>query len=133
MQDKQSQTHVVSKRQTTYQSLASCGAVVIAFIGFTHEVAGDIIFPWGPSFLGGPIGWHASGLLAITTGLFLLAGTLRLVHFPVVPVSLLAAAAGVFFLVVAAARYGDFHVFALAGVFAGIATAYFHHAASPGT
>ena len=37
------------------QSLASCGASGIIFIGFVHEIAGHFTFPWGLSFLG-PIG-----------------------------------------------------------------------------
>lgn len=94
-----------SRLRALHQSLASCGAVTIALIGFTHEVAGHLIFPWGPDLLGGPIGWHATGLLAVATGLLLLGGTLRLIRFPVIPVALTTAAASVFFFVIAAALH----------------------------
>ncbi len=123
----------MSKEAARYQSLAACGATLIAFIGVCHEVAGRIIFPWGPAFLGGPVGWHAVGLFAIASGLVLLGGTLRLFPFPVVPFSLLAAIIGVFFVVTTAVLHREFHVFALSAFFAGIVTAYCHRqAARPG-
>ena len=46
---------VVSKEEALYQSLAFCGAVLIAFIGVCHEFVGDVLFPWGPALFGGPI------------------------------------------------------------------------------
>ena len=116
----------MSQRVALYQSLSACGATLIAFIGFCHEVAGHIIFPWGPDFLGGPIGWHGTGLLAIVVGLLLVAGTLRVIKFPVVPVALVVVAVGIFFVGVAAFLYGDFHAFALAGSIAAATTAFFH-------
>lgn len=120
----------MSKEEALYQSLASCGAALIAFTGVAHEVVGNILFPWGPAFLGGPVRWYSTGLLAIAGGLLLLGGTLRLFRFPVVPFSLTAAAIGAFFVVVAAMMHGQFHMFALAGFFSGIATAYFHRKAA---
>lgn len=119
----------MSKDEALYQSLASCGAVLIAFIGVCHEVAGHIVFPWGKAFLGGPIGWHATGLFAIFGGLLLLGGTLRLIRVPVVPFSLLAATIGAFFFVATAVLHDQFHMFALAGFLSGIVTAYFHRKA----
>ena len=116
-----------------YQSLASCGAILIAFIGFCHEVAGHIIFPWGPAFLGGPIGWHGTGLFAIVAGLLLLAGALGLLRFPVVPMALIVAAIGAFFFVATALLHSQFHAFALAGTFAGVGTAHFHRKAARAT
>ena len=118
----------ITRKQALHQSLASCGAVVVAFIGLTHEIAGHVIFPWGPDFLGGPVGWHAAGLTAIASGVLLLAGSLRLIQFPVVPVALTVAVASVFFVVVAAVLYRDVHAFAAIGLFASLTTAYFHHA-----
>lgn len=120
----------MSKEEALYQSLASCGAALIAFIGVCHEFVGPTLFPWGLAFLGGPIGWNGVGLLAIVSGLVLLCGTLRLFRFPVIPFSLLAAAIGLFFFVVTAVLHRQFHMFALAGFFAGIVTAYFHRKAA---
>ena len=119
----------ISEEEALYRSLASCGAVLIAFIGVAHETIGHIVFPWGPAYLGGTIGWHATGLLAIVAGLLLLGGTLRLYRYPVVPSALFGAAAGAFFLIATAVQHQQFHMFALAGFFAGIVTAYFHHKA----
>lgn len=116
----------MSKDEALHQSLASCGATLIAFVGVCHEAAGDVIFPWGPAFLGGPIGWHGVGLFGIASGLLLLAGTLHLFRFPVVPFALFAAAIGSFFFVATAALHGEFHAFALAVVCAGLLTAYCH-------
>jgi hypothetical protein len=120
----------MSPVQARYQALASCGAVLIAFIGVAHEAVGHIVFPWAPEYLGGPVGWHGTGLFAIAAGLVLLGGTLRLYRFPVVPGALVAAAIGAFFVVLAALLKGQFHMFALAGFFSGIATAYFHRKAA---
>jgi hypothetical protein len=119
----------MSQEEARYQSLASCGAVLIAFIGVCHEFIGHIVFPWAPALLGGPVGWHGLGLFAIASGLLSLSGTLRFFDFPVVPFSLLAAAVGAVLVVLTAMLYREFHMFALAGFFAGIATAYFHRKA----
>lgn len=119
----------MSKNEALYQSVASCGAVLIAFIGVIHEFAGHVLFPWGPDFLGDPVGWHAAGLFCIAAGVALLGGTLRIIYFPVIPLALFMAAGGAFFVGVAAVLHGQFHMFALVGFFAGIATAYFHRKA----
>ena len=116
----------MSRDEALHQSLASSGATLIAFVGVCHEVAGHRVFPWGPAFLGGPIGWHGVGLFGIVAGLLLLGGTLHLYRFPVVPFALLASAIGAFFFVATAALHGEFHAFALAVVCAGLVTAYCH-------
>jgi len=120
----------MSREGALYQSLAACGAAVITFVGVCHEAVGATLFPWGPAFLGGPVGWHGTGLVAIAAGLALLGGTLGLFSFPVVPLALVAAAIGVFFLVAAAVVHGQFHVFALAVVCCGTLTAYCHRRAT---
>jgi Pyridine nucleotide-disulphide oxidoreductase len=120
---------VVSKEQALYQSLASCGAAVVAFIGVCHEAIGSTLFPWGPALLGGPIGWHGVGLLAIAGGLLVLAGTLRVIPFPVVPFALLAVFVGSGLVVLTAVVYGQFHMFALAAAICGAITAFCHHKA----
>jgi len=124
----------MSRQGARYQSLAASGAAVITFVGVCHEAVGATLFPWGPAFLGGPVGWHGTGLFAIAAGLGLLGGTLGLFRFPVVQLSLLASAIGVFFLVATAVLHGEFHVFALAVVCCGALTAYCHRraTASPG-
>ena len=120
----------MTKEKARYQSLAASGAALITFIGVCHEVVGAELFPWGPSFFGGPIGWNAVGLFAIATGLALLGGTLQLYHFPVVAVSILAALVGAFFLIVTAVLHHQFHLFALVGSISGAATAYCHREAA---
>jgi hypothetical protein len=117
---------VVSKEQARYQSLASCGAVLIAFIGVCHEVAGHILFPWGPAALGGPIGWHGTGISSIVVGVLLLAGTLGFIGFPVVPFALVVAIAGAGIGVMTAVVHHEFHLFAFTIVIAGATTAFFH-------
>ena len=120
----------MTKEQALYQSLAACGAALITFIGICHEVVGAELFPWGPAFLDGPIGWNAVGLFAIAAGVALLGGTLHLYRFPVVAFSILAALIGAFFLIVTAVLHHQFHLFALVGSISGVVTAYFHHSAA---
>ena len=119
-----------TRKVALYQSLAACGAALIAFIGLCHEFFGHVVFPWGPAFLGGPIGWHAAGLSTVVVGLVLLGGTLRLYPLPVVPLALVVAAGGAFFVVVAAMLHHQFHMPALAGFLSGLLTAYCHRKGS---
>lgn len=120
----------MSKEQALYQSLASCGAVLIAFIGVCHEVAGHIVFPWAPAALGGPIGWHGAGISTVVLGVLLLAGTLGLIRFPVVPLALIVALAGAVIGVFTAVVHHQFHLFALALAIAGVTTAFFDRRAA---
>ncbi len=120
----------MSKEQALYQSLASCGAVLIAFIGVCHEVAGHIVFPWAPAALGGPIGWHGAGVSTFFLGVLLLAGTLGLIKFPVVPFALIVTVAGAVIGVFTAVVHHQFHLFALAIVIAGATTAFFYRRAA---
>ena len=119
----------MSRKEALYQSLASCGAALIAFIGVCHESFGHIVFPWGPALLGGPIGWHTLGIFAIVSGLLVLGGTLRLIQFPVVPFALIAVVAGVVLVIFTAAVHKQFHMPALAAAVAGATTAFFHRKA----
>ena len=121
-----------NKDEVFYRSLASSGATAIALIGVVHEVAGHLIFPWAPAALGGPIGWHGLGFLAIMTGLALLAGTLRLVRLPVVTLSVVVAAIALVIAVLTAVLYEDFHLFALLGCATAGLTAYCHRRAENG-
>lgn len=114
----------ISVAAARYRALAACGAAIITFIGVCHEVVGAVLFPWGPAFVGGALPWHGLGLFVIAAGSNVLAGTLGLVRFPVVPFAILAAILGAFFVVVAAVLHGQFHFFALAASLAGVLTAY---------
>jgi len=120
----------MSKEEALYQSLASCGAALVAFIGVCHEFIGHIVFPWGPALLGGPIGWHGLGLFAIASGLLVLGGTLRLIRFPVVPFALVAVAIGIVLVIFTAIVHHQFHMFAFAAAAAGATTAFFHRKAA---
>ncbi|MEW6366745.1 MAG: hypothetical protein AB1714_19120 [Acidobacteriota bacterium] len=119
----------MSREGAVYQSLASCGAALIAFIGLCHEFVGQVLFEWGPSLFGGTLGWHAAGLLFIALGLLMLGGTLRLIEFPVVPLSALMTAIGIAVGAFAATVHRQFHLFAFATAVAGIITAFCHRRA----
>jgi hypothetical protein len=112
-----------------YRALAACGSALIAFIGVCHGLVGVALFPWGPNYVGGALPWHALGIFVIAAGLSVLAGTLGLIRFPVVPFALVAAVLGAFFVVVAAVRHAQFHLFAATGSLAGMLTAYAHRRA----
>ena len=119
----------MTEDEALYQSLASCGAAVIAFIGVCHEGVGSTLFPWGPALFGGPVGWHGLGLACIGGGALMLGGTLRLIAFPVVPVALLVVGIGTGLVLFTAVAYGRFHMFALAVATAGVVAAVFHRKA----
>lgn len=117
----------MTEREATYQSLASCGAFHVGFIGLAHEFIGAQLFPWAPQALG--ILWHPAGLSVVAMGMLLLAGTLRLIRYPVVPLALLAAAAGVVTVVLIELLHQQFHFLALTLATAGVLTAIFHRKA----
>lgn len=118
-----------SPRQSSlYQSLATSGAVLVTFIGVCHEVVGTALFPWGPSFFGGIVGWHAVGIACIAVGLGLIGGTLRLVRFPVVTVALVIGVAGLAIAVFTAVTRQQFHLFAITLALAAVVMAYCHRA-----
>jgi len=114
---------------TTYRALATAGAALVTFIGVCHEVVGEALFPWGPSFVGGPLPWHGLGLFVIAVGVNLVTGALGWNRFPVVPFALVVAATGAFFTIVAALLHGQFHLFASTACVAGVLTAYAHREA----
>jgi uncharacterized protein len=120
----------MSKAAALYQALAACGAAMVVFIGVCHEVVGHVLFPWGPALLGGAVGWHAAGIFTIGAGLLVLAGTLQLIKFPVIPFALIAVFAGFGLVVVTAIIHREFHMFALAAGIAGAVTAFCHARAS---
>ena len=120
----------MSKQEALYQSLASCGAALIAFIGVCHEFVGHIVFSWGPALLGGPIGWHGLGLFTFALGLLLLGGTLRLIRFPVVPLALVTVAISIALVAFTVVVHQQFHMFRFAAVVAGTSTAFFHRKAA---
>jgi hypothetical protein len=120
----------MSREEALCQSLAACGAVLIAFIGVCHEFVGHIVVPWGPALLGGAVGWHGLGVLTIASGLLMLGGALRLIRFPVVPMALVFAAIGIALGAFAAAVHHEFHMFAFAAAAAGATTAFFHRKAA---
>ncbi|MDQ3956230.1 MAG: hypothetical protein M3285_11855 [Actinomycetota bacterium] len=99
----------MSRKEALYQSLASAGATLIAFIGVIPEYAGHLIFPWAPAAVGGAIAWQALGVFAIVAGVFSLAGTLRLIKFLVIALALIGAAMAIGLAVLAQILYGEFH------------------------
>lgn len=119
----------MTQEEAMYQSLAACGAVLIAFIGVCHETIGLILFPWALT-IGGPIAWHALGIFAIVAGLLVLGGTLRVIAFPVVPFALLALVLAVVVFIYTAVAHQQFHMFALVAAVSGGVTAIFHRKAA---
>lgn len=117
------------RKEALYQSLASCGTVLIAFIGVCHEFVGHIVFPWAPALFGGPIGWHGLGLFVITVGLLLLGGTLRVISFPVAPWALAVSGFGLVVGIFTAVVHHQFHMFAFTNCGAGVVAALFHRKA----
>lgn len=120
----------MSRDEALYQSLASCGAALIAFIGVCHEFIGQLVFPWGPALFGGAVGWHGLGIFTVVAGLLVLGGTLHLIRFPVVPFALIAVVIGLVLVVFTAVVHRQFHMFALAAAAAGAVTAFFHRKAA---
>jgi hypothetical protein len=64
------------------RALASAGAVLVAYVGVVHEVIGTTLYPEGPAFFGGSVGWHAAGLGAIAAGGLLLLAALGRARVP---------------------------------------------------
>lgn len=119
----------MSKQEALYQSLASCGAALIIFIGICHGFVGEALFPWGPAFFLGPVGWYGAGIAVIILGFLLLGGILRRFSFPVVAVSLVTAVGGLAIAIIAQVLHNQFHLFALAVTFSGLLIAYFYRKA----
>src|SRR5581483_3735177 len=61
------------------RAIACAGAVLLAYVGVVHEVVGTTLYPDGPAWFGGALGWHAAGAALIVLGLVTAAGTLRFV------------------------------------------------------
>jgi hypothetical protein len=119
----------VSKHEALYQSLAACGAAIVAFIGVCHEFFGSTLFPWGPALFGGIFGWHCVGIACIALGLLVLGGTLGLIRFPVISFALAAVFIGIALVIFTAVAHGQFHLFALAAAVSGGITAFCHRKA----
>jgi len=75
-------TAVSRDRELVARALASAGAVLVAYVGVVHEVVGTTLFPDGPAFFGGSVGWHAAGLAAIAAGGLLLLAALGWARVP---------------------------------------------------
>jgi hypothetical protein len=103
--------------------LATTGPAVIIANGLHHEFMGEIVFPWGPGFLGGPIGWHGFTVLVVVYGLVMLLGTLRVIKLPVVPMAGLAILVCIGLLLASALLHQQFHGFAFTSLIAATTTA----------
>jgi hypothetical protein len=119
----------MSRQAAVDQALATSCAAIIAFIGVCHEFVGAALFPWGPDFFGGAIGWHAIGVFAIASGLLAMAGTLHLMRVPIPLLSMVAVGAGAAIAVATAVLHGQFHMFAIAVALAGFGMTVFHRRA----
>jgi hypothetical protein len=119
----------MTKDAAIYQALATSCAAIIAFIGVCHEFIGDTVFPWGPEFLGGPIGWHGLGIFTIAAGSLAVAGTLQRINVPITLFAILVATIGVTIALLTAVLHGQFHMFAVVGALAGVGAGVFHNRA----
>ena len=122
-------TQQLTQKQANYQSLAASGSFYIAFTGLTHEVVGPILFPWAPDWFG-PIAWHGIGIIAMVLGLLLLAGTLRLIKFPVVPGAIFAVIGGLAATTLMAVKNQEFHFFAFSMAVIACGIVYFYRKAN---
>ena len=113
----------LTKQHHLYQSLATAGPVVITANGLHHEFMGEIVFPWGPDFLGGPIGWHGFTLLVVVYGVVMLMSTLRVLKLPVYPMVGLAILVCCGLLLASAIFHQQFHGFAFTSLVAVTVTA----------
>lgn len=114
----------MTEEAARYQALAASGGAIIAFIGICHETVGPTLFPWGPHFFGGPIPWNVVGILCFLYGLASLAGSLRVIRFPVTLTAMIGVPGGIGFTIFTAIAHNQFHVFALAIGFSSALTAY---------
>lgn len=105
------------------RSLASAGAILIAYVGVVHEVVGSTFYPEGPASFGGPLGWHAAGLGAIAAGGVLLLAALGRTRVPWRTLAAVVAGAGAVVAVGDAWQERSFHLFAATLPIAALAVA----------
>ncbi len=115
----------LTRQEALCQSLAACGAFLIAFIGTVHETVGAILYPWAPHLFG-PVGFQALGLGVMALGLVMLLGTLRVIRVPVAPLAIATSIGTAAMFVFIEVTYHQFHYFCVCASIAGLTTAYFH-------
>lgn len=111
--------HTVTASLCRRRVLGCCGAALLGYVGFVHEVVGATLYPEGPAVFGGPVGWHAAGIALIALGLLAGAGVLGLARVPVVALGVVGSVAGGAAVAGEAIRHGGFHFFAFTMVVAG--------------
>ena len=82
-------------------------------------MVGARLYPDGPAYFGGPLGWHAAGLSLVGLGVAMMGGTLGLARVPIVPLALVGIVAGAVSVVGDAVVHGGIHFFASTMVVAG--------------
>jgi hypothetical protein len=108
------------EQELVARALASAGAILIAYVGVVHEVVGRKLYPDGPAWFGGLVGWHAAGVATIAAGGLLLLAALGRAR---VPWRAIAAAVGAISAVVALAealQEHGFHLFAVTNTIAAL-------------
>jgi hypothetical protein len=105
-------TAVSRDRELVARALASAGAVLVAYVGVVHEVIGTTLYPDGPAFFGGSVGWHAAGLGAVAAGGLLLLAALGRVRVPWRAIAAAVGGAGAFVALEDALLERSFHLFA---------------------
>jgi hypothetical protein len=105
------------------RALASAGAVLVAYVGVVHEVIGTTLYPEGPAFFGGSVGWHAAGLGAIAAGGLLLLAALGRARVPWRAIAATVGGAGAFVALQDAVLERSFYLFATTLPLAALAVA----------
>jgi hypothetical protein len=111
-------------RELVARALASAGAVLVAYVGVVHEVIGTTLYPDGPAFFGGSVGWHAAGLGAIAAGGLLLLASLGVARVPWRVLAAVVGASGALVALADALTERSFHLFAATLPIAALAVAF---------
>jgi hypothetical protein len=116
-------TAVSRDRELVGRALASAGAILVAYVGVVHEVIGTTLYPDGPAFFGGSVGWDAAGLGAIAAGCALLLAALGRARVPWRVLAVVVGASGAFVALEDALHEHSFHLFAATLPIAALAVA----------
>jgi hypothetical protein len=110
-----------ANRELVARALASAGAIMVAYVGVVHEVVGRTLYPDGPEWFGGIVGWHAAGFATIAAGALLLLAALGRARVPWRAIAGAVAAISAVVALAEAVREHSFHLFAVTNVIAALA------------
>jgi len=102
----------------TRRALVCSAAALLAYVGLVHEFVGTKLYPDGPAWFGGPVGWHAAGLGLLAAGILIFAALLGRARVPVRALAAVLGIAGAIATCGEAYVHGGFHFFAFTMVVA---------------